>query len=182
MGPNGGYYDQQDSGPDQYQPTAQEQAAVNPPAAPTMPQTSEGPGGISGRAQQPGFTPINDGPNIRGPRGSYPGVERPIQDPNAATDQGPYSWGGGTSIFPGRSGGGWSMNGGPSGGWASILQALQRMYGGQGTPQSTAGDFIPTAQRQQSPAFAGVPPAPATAKPPSGGGLGRSLGGALFGL
>jgi hypothetical protein len=81
MGPNGGYWDAADSGPDQYQPTPQEQAQVaGAPAAGQLPQgsglpmpapvTADGPGtgGLTGDGlmQWPAKGPIDLMPDGNG--------------------------------------------------------------------------------------------------------------------
>ena len=59
LGPQGGYYDPSDSGPDQFTPQPGQQypgmPAPQQPQQPSMPSNSEGPGGFTGHAQDPNY-------------------------------------------------------------------------------------------------------------------------------
>lgn len=184
MGPSGGYYDAQDSGPDQYQPTSSEAAAANPPAPPTRSTHSNPDGSWDGTTD--GVTGYGNGNNPfpgrpmpvleKGP--NFPGYDPGQYDPNAPkygyNDPKPNQGNGnGSYLMPGD--GGWSMDGGKGGSIDAILKQLMAKYGSNG---SVAG--IPVAKivsgaqaKMQQQQMAGAAP--------QAMGLGRLLGGSLFG-
>lgn len=130
------YYDPNDSGPDQ---TAPPSATPDAPVAPQyrgsggavgdiptgggtvgdiLTRNSEGPGGITGHAQDP---------NFRQPGVSMPGPTDPKIQPVPFT------------LTPGDKGD-WSMQGGAtplSGSSDAVLAGMQSMYGGAPTPSRT---------------------------------------------
>lgn len=126
LGPQGGYYDANDSGPDQTTPTPEMMQAAGQggqqPAAPDqMPQGADmGPGGITGKPRSPDDIKQQT-PEDRGLPGVPGGVSDQLQ--TAIHQAGPFT------LSPGE-GGNWSMNGAPATHQNGIMSAVRGLFGG----------------------------------------------------
>lgn len=139
MGPNGGYWDAQDSGPDQYTPTPAEQAQVNPPpAAAPAGAPDMGPGGMTRRPPvwSERFPDGNGG--YYNPSGHFDKDGNPVAPVPTPTDTGgmkglPEWWPkkGPINIEYGD-GGSWNVGGGsaPATPIKDLLAMLRQHYGG----------------------------------------------------